>query len=117
MASTGDDMKSAAIETHDTQLGNERANLGDGSNEVSSGEPRATDSEDTIDPAALGQALDALEAKKTKWWAYLATRDFWIVLLIGYVFLLLSSRWLILMVLQTSPCSLHYRHEYLHYST
>lgn len=88
MASTGGDMKPAAIETHDGKLGNdERNDLREGSNELSSEEPRATGSEEAIDGVALERAIDALESRKTKWWAYLATRDFWIVLLIGYVFL------------------------------
>ncbi|KAI3327343.1 DUF914-domain-containing protein [Xylariaceae sp. AK1471] len=34
---------------------------------------------------ALGQALQALEGKKVHWYSYLATPDFWIVLVIGQV--------------------------------
>jgi solute carrier family 35 protein F1/2 len=41
---------------------------------------------DEVDPEVLEHAIEALENKKTAWWAYLTTRDFWLVLLIGYVF-------------------------------
>ncbi|KAI0389217.1 DUF914-domain-containing protein [Xylariaceae sp. FL0594] len=34
---------------------------------------------------ALTQALQALEGKKVHWYSYLATRDFWIVLVIGQI--------------------------------
>jgi solute carrier family 35, member F1/2 len=40
---------------------------------------------DEVDPEVLEHAIQALENKKTAWWAYLTTRDFWLVLLIGYV--------------------------------
>ena len=49
----------------------------------SMGMDRRGDSDDTIDPEVLGDALHALENKKTVWYAYLTTKDFWIVLLLG----------------------------------
>jgi solute carrier family 35 protein F1/2 len=88
MASTGFDAKTTAIETHDRKLGNAESNdLGDGSNEVRVEGPGPGGSEDTVDELVLEQAIDALESKKTKWWAYLTTRDFWFVLLLGYAVL------------------------------
>lgn len=41
--------------------------------------------EDDVAPEVLEHSLQALENKKTAWWAYLTTRDFWLVLLIGQV--------------------------------
>lgn len=35
----------------------------------------------------LATALQELERRKTKWYSYLTTKDFWIVLVLGYVFL------------------------------
>lgn len=32
----------------------------------------------------IGRAIDELESKETSWFAYLKTRDFYIVLLLGY---------------------------------
>lgn len=61
-----------------------RTDLGDGSKTTSIEEQRATGSQEAVDGVALERAIETLESKKTKWWAYLATRDFWIVLLIGY---------------------------------
>jgi solute carrier family 35 protein F1/2 len=87
MAITGADAKSTAIETHDTKLANEDSNeLGNGSNEVSVEGQGLNGSEEAVDEGVLERGIEALEAKKTKWWAYLATRDFWFVLLLGYVF-------------------------------
>lgn len=37
------------------------------------------------DDAAVSQGLHLLEARSSKWYAYLLTRDFWIVLVIGQV--------------------------------
>ena len=57
-------------------------------NELSSdhtGQAGRGHSDDSVDPDAVGDALNALENKKTVWYAYLTTRDFWIVLAIGYV--------------------------------
>ena len=40
---------------------------------------------DDVDGEVLEQAIEALEGQKKAWYAYLLTRDFWLVLLIGYV--------------------------------
>ena len=86
MAST--DAKTTAIETRDRKLDNDDSNeLGNDSNEVSVDEPRAGGSEAAVDEVVLEQAIEALESKKTRWWAYMKTRDFWIVLLLGYALL------------------------------
>lgn len=83
MASTDFDAKTTAVETHARKLGNEESNdLGDG-NDVSVEGPRADGSDESIDEVVLEQAIEALESKKKKWWAYLTTRDFWFVLLLG----------------------------------
>lgn len=58
---------------------------GSGSVEVT-GQRGVTNAED-VDPEVLEHAIQALENKKTAWWAYLTTKDFWLVLLIGYVLL------------------------------
>jgi solute carrier family 35 protein F1/2 len=41
------------------------------------------DVEDGVDGEVLEHAIEALEGKKKAWYAYLLTRDFWLVLLIG----------------------------------
>jgi solute carrier family 35 protein F1/2 len=40
--------------------------------------------DDEIAPEILGQGLDAIEGKKKAWYSYFTTRDFWIVLALGY---------------------------------
>jgi solute carrier family 35 protein F1/2 len=94
MASTATDAKPTVIETHDHTLGNETyrksndglegSGHGNGSNGVSDDELRAAGGEEAVDGVVLEQAIETLEAKKTTWWAYLATKEFWLVLLIGY---------------------------------
>jgi solute carrier family 35 protein F1/2 len=44
-----------------------------------------TDNENAATNEAVSEALQALEGKKVRWYSYLATRDFWIVLAIGQV--------------------------------
>jgi hypothetical protein len=100
MASTATDTK-PAIETQDRALGNDESykssddlngnGLGHGSSEVSDEELRTAEGQETVDGLVLEQAIEAIESKKSKWWAYLTTREFWIVLLLGCVFLSLSS--------------------------
>lgn len=92
MASTDTDMKTA-IETQDHSLGNEASlrssgrlegnEHGNDSNGVSDSELRPAGGEGAVDGVVLEQAIETLEAKKTTWWAYLATKEFWLVLLIG----------------------------------
>lgn len=84
---------------------------GNGSGSVEMTGPRVVSNDDEVDPEVLEQAIQALENKKTAWWAYLTTRDFWLVLLIGYVLPAIQefkTNWNI----QTSPCSLHHCHQY-----
>jgi solute carrier family 35 protein F1/2 len=47
---------------------------------------RGASNDSSTDPEVLGQAIGALENKKTSWFAYLTTKEFWIVLAIGYIF-------------------------------
>lgn len=42
---------------------------------------------DEVDPEVLEHAIAVLETKNNKWYAYLTTRDFWFVLVLGYIFL------------------------------
>lgn len=87
MAVTDTGAKPTAIETHDKKLANDESNnLGDGSHDVSVEERGASGSEESVDGIVLERGIEALESKKTKWWAYLTTRDFWFVLALGYVF-------------------------------
>lgn len=43
-----------------------------------------TDDTDTLQDGDIGRAIDELENKEKSWFAYLKTRDFYIVLLLGY---------------------------------
>ncbi|KIN07945.1 hypothetical protein OIDMADRAFT_151871 [Oidiodendron maius Zn] len=86
MAVTDTGAKPTAIETHDKKLANDESNdLGDGSHDVSVEERGASGSEESVDEIVLERGIEALESKKTKWWAYLTTRDFWFVLALGQV--------------------------------
>ena len=86
------DSKSTAIETQ-TVMGNGQRHIssdglegvdnGSGSMEMNDEGLRGATGEDGVDAVALEQAIDSLEAKNAKWYAYLTTRDFWIVLAIG----------------------------------
>lgn len=40
-----------------------------------------------VNPEVLEHAIEVLETKNKKWYAYLTTRDFWFVLALGYVLL------------------------------
>ena len=44
---------------------------------------RGVSGEDEVDPVVLNHAIEALEKRRTAWYAYLLTRDFWLVLVIG----------------------------------
>lgn len=46
-------------------------------------EMRAPAGEDGVNAEVLEHALEALEGKKKVWYAYLLTKDFWLVMLIG----------------------------------
>jgi solute carrier family 35 protein F1/2 len=51
--------------------------------ESGSMEMRAQGEEDGVDGEVLEHAIEVLESKKQAWYAYLLTRDFWLVLVIG----------------------------------
>lgn len=98
MASKGAEIKKSAIETHTTAIGNGasyRKSDGDFAiNESGSGsgngvgveEINEMDMAETAPSSGeLATALQKIEGRKTKWYAYLTTRDFWIVIVLGYV--------------------------------
>lgn len=84
-----------AVDAYDRPLGNSYRKSADGM--VDDGQGRGTlemggagiatlvDDDEVVDEAVLEQGIHALEGKKKAWYAYLLTKDFWIVLLIGYV--------------------------------
>lgn len=83
--------KSAVVETNERgPMGETYRKSSDGletnAHAVSSlemnGERRIED--DDVDPEVLEHALESLEGKKKAWYSYLLTKDFWVVLLIGY---------------------------------
>lgn len=92
MASTATDARTTAVETHDHTTDEFYGKSNDGAdgighengNGVSVEEVRAAGGEEAVDGVVLEQAIETLESKKTTWWAYLATKEFWLVLLIGY---------------------------------
>ncbi len=99
MASKGADIKTSAVETQTTAMRNGASygksdeyfgitGPGSGSgngvgvaeiNEMDMAEPGPSSVE-------LAAALQKIEGRKTKWYAYLMTKDFWIVIILGYVF-------------------------------
>jgi solute carrier family 35 protein F1/2 len=92
MASKTAGSKTSAIETlHDISNGDSYRKTSDGlegngeqSRSIEMG-AREVNAEDIVDPEVLEYAIEALESKKKAWYAYLLTRDFWVVLLIGFV--------------------------------
>jgi len=87
--------KTSAIETHEVQIGSSYRNQPDGYYGAKDGPSGAQapevvgDYEMTngggIDREDLGHAIEVIESKKTKWYAYLLTRDFYAVLVLGQV--------------------------------
>jgi solute carrier family 35 protein F1/2 len=80
--------KVTGVETYETHLGDKSSEGLDGNGNGSgslemTGQRGVTATDEEVDPEILEHALQALENKKTAWWAYLTTRDFWLVLLIG----------------------------------
>jgi solute carrier family 35 protein F1/2 len=77
--------KITGIETHahpvgeSYKAGDEGMVVSDGSNSM---EMRG-EGVDDVDPEVVAAGIEALERKRTKWYSYVLTRDFWIVLLIG----------------------------------
>jgi solute carrier family 35 protein F1/2 len=93
MASKSGATKTTAIETqHSVGNGESYRKSSDGlegtGEEGGSMEMHAHVGEDGVDPEVLEYAIEALESKKRAWYAYLLTKDFWLVLLIGFVSLL-----------------------------
>lgn len=75
MASTGFD-KETGVQAHERHLTGE----GYGTN---GGMEERNGSGVEENPEILQAGIEVLEGKKTAWWAYLATKDFWLVLAIG----------------------------------
>ena len=93
MASKTTEVKTSAVETHERHVGDSYKSSdglegnGDGSGSIEMvGERGVIGDGNEVDPEVLEHAIEALEKKKTAWYAYLTTRDFWVVLMIGYVF-------------------------------
>lgn len=90
MASKATGVKTSAVETHERHVGDSYKSSdglegnGEGSGSIEMvGERGVNGNGDEVDPEVLEHAIEALEKKKTAWYAYLTTRDFWIVLIIG----------------------------------
>jgi hypothetical protein len=92
MASKGAEIKTSAVETHTTVIGN-GASYGksdddfglSGSGFGSGNGVGVEDPGRVASRAELAIALQKIEGRKTKWYAYLTTKDFWIVIVLGYV--------------------------------
>lgn len=75
------DGKTTAVETH---IGEGYRKSGDGVDGVEGpGMEMNNTGEEAVDAEALEHAIEALEKKKSAWYAYLTTVDFWIVLALG----------------------------------
>ncbi|TGO75129.1 hypothetical protein BELL_0232g00010 [Botrytis elliptica] len=83
----GNNVKVAGVETNVNALeGDRHAKSSDGaqgSGSFGMASDRATG--DQVDGEILEHAIENLETKNKKWWAYLLTRDFWIVLILGQI--------------------------------
>jgi solute carrier family 35 protein F1/2 len=80
--------KVTGVETYERHVGNKSSDGRDGNGNGSgslemTGQRGVVNTDEEVDPEVLEHAIQALENKKTAWWAYLTTRDFWLVLLIG----------------------------------
>jgi solute carrier family 35, member F1/2 len=98
MASKGAKIKTSAIETHTTAIGNSSSyrksndDFGVTGSGFGSGNGVGVEEINEMDMAEsvpsrieLATALQKIEGRKTKWYAYLTTKDFWIVIILGYV--------------------------------
>lgn len=85
----GDVTKATALETNVSSLGEERhTKSSDGAAPEGSGSFEMAgdrDAGDQVDGEVLEHAIENLESKKKSFWAYLRTREFWSVLILGYV--------------------------------
>lgn len=65
---------------------------------------------------AAAEGLAALESEKTSWFGYMKTKDFWIVIVVGYVHSKSPSAQRLqnanMLFLQTNPGTLHHRHKH-----
>ncbi len=95
---TSPELGTKAIEVHERQMGDatetgyrkDHDGLdGDGSGSLAMVNEQRVGEGDEVDPEVLQHAIEVLEKKKTAWYAYLTTLDFWFVLLLGYVCVLL----------------------------
>jgi solute carrier family 35 protein F1/2 len=98
MASKGAEIKTSAIETHTTAIGNGASygkstdDFGVTGSRSGSGNGVGVEEINEMDMAGpvpsgveLATALQKIEGRKTQWYAYLTTKDFWIVIILGYV--------------------------------
>jgi len=111
--------KATGVETYAVGNGESYRKSGDGLEGNGSGSvemtgQRVVTNGGEVDPEVLEHAIQALENKKTTWWAYLTTKDFWLVLLIGYVLLPVQDPRL--MNMQTSACPLHHGYQHVLHS-
>lgn len=87
-------VKTSAIEAHETPIEGyykpQHNGEGSGSIELNPGH-RSVHGEENVGGEILEHAIEVLEEKKSSWYAYLLTRDFWIVLVIGCVTLFSNS--------------------------
>ncbi len=90
MTSKDTETKTTAVETHAIDNGefyrksDGMEGNGESSNSMTAGR-RVNGLDEEVDGEVLEHAIEALESKRTAWYAYLVTKDFWLVLLIGYV--------------------------------
>jgi hypothetical protein len=87
-------------------------NEGSGSIEMN-GRGIENDGEEVVDEVILAQGIQALESKRKHWYTYMTTKDFWLVLLIGFVCSFFKNIGCRLTDNQTSPRPLH--HCYQHF--
>ncbi|KAB8295977.1 hypothetical protein EYC80_008794 [Monilinia laxa] len=85
----GNESKAPGVETNISSLGEERhTKSSDGAAPGSSGSFETAGNraaEDQVDGEVLEHAIENLKTKNGAWWAYLLTRDFWIILLLGQI--------------------------------
>lgn len=81
----GNDVKVAGVETNVNALEGDRhtksSDGAQGSGSFGMASDRAAGNQ--VDGEVLEHAIENLETKNQKWWAYLLTRDFWIILVLG----------------------------------
>lgn len=68
------------------------------------------------DTAAV-TTVEEVQASKKGWFAYFKTRDFYIVLVLGYVLTLCSCHFAADRFIQSNPCPVHHFHQYFLFAT